>query len=639
MVRGASAERKDPEMRPHTTWFTAAKLLSVCLASLALSAVVAAQRGSNAIGSLKGVAVPQPADLARYVGDPQSLVTLGKVLFWDAQVGSDGRTTCATCHFHAGADHRIRNQIAGPAASTAPVRPNTQLTAGDFPFHAFADPASNASAVIRDRRDVVGSAGIVGRAFVDISDGRAADLGADDSGPGPSSIGGLKVRQVTSRNTPSVINAVFYLRNFWDGRANNIFNATTPFGAADQRATVLALREGTLTPEAVRLDASSLASQAVGPPLNAVEMSFGGRAWRHLGRKLLALPPLTRQVVSASDSVLGTSANVDGTGLRPEVTYESLIRASFQPAYWSSRAVVDANGRVILSEGQPSRSGEFTQMAYNFGLFFGLAVQAYEATLISDDTPVDRFLSGDTSALTTAQQQGLNEFRNGGSQCTQCHQGPELSAAGITTASRGNALDPRALGFFRTGVSAIEDDPGAAGLDAFGAPLFPSAPGVRASGAFKSPGLRNVELTGPYFHTGGAATLEQVLEFYARNGDIPGGGNLGPGLGNIRLNQQDRVNVVEFLNALTDDRVRFERAPFDHPSLCVPVGYTEDPPGVLTPDTSPQGTPAAAADVWALVPPVGRAGHVVPLQTFAELLQGIGRDGTRAHTMQQPCTP
>src|SRR6185312_9272434 len=159
---------------------------------------------------------------------------------------------------------------------------------------------------------------------------------------------------------------------------------------------------------------------------------------------------------------------------------------------------------------------------------------------------------------------------------------------------RGNALDPRALGFFRTGVSAIEDDPGTAGSDAFGSPIFPAAPADRATGAFKSPGLRNAELTGPYFHTGGSATLEQVMEFYARNGDVPAGGNLGPGIGNIRLNQQERAQIVEFLKALTDDRVRYERAPFDHPSLCVPVGYAENPAGVLTPDTSAAG-PAATA--------------------------------------------
>src|SRR5205823_13994177 len=116
----------------------------------------------------------------------------------------------------------------------------------------------------------------------------------------------------------------------------------------------------------------------------------------------------------------------------------ALIRAAFHPAYWSSPAVVDSNGRVIVNAGEASGPREFTQMAYNFGLFFGVAVQAYEATLVSDDSPVDRFLAGDAAALNAVQQQGLNEFRNGGSQCTQCHHGAELSAAGITTELPGN---------------------------------------------------------------------------------------------------------------------------------------------------------------------------------------------------------
>ena len=601
-------------------------VLILLVGYLLLSSAVGAQRGGNPIGSLKGVAVPQPADLGRYVSDRQTLVVLGKALFWDTQVGSDGRTACATCHFHAGADHRVTNQIAGPHTSTAAVRPNRSLATADFPFHEFSNPNSNASERTRDRREVVGSAGIEKRTFVSASDGNAEELGADGD-LGLFSLGGVKVRQVTSRNAPTVINSVFYLRNFWDGRANDIFNAATPFGASDARATILVASGGSLARERVRLDLSSLASQAVGPPLNGTEMSYDGRAWADVGRKLLTLAPLDRQRVASDDGVLGPWANGGATGLRPGVTYEALIRASFQPEYWSSPAVIDSDGRVVVASGEPSGPREFSQTAFNFGLFFGLAVQAYEATLVSDDTPADRFLAGDATALNSVQQQGLNEFRSGGSQCTQCHQGPELSAAGVTTAAQANALDPRALGFFRTAVSAIDDDPGAAGLDAFGSPLFPAAPNGRANGAFKSPGLRNVELTGPYFHTGGAATLEQVLEFYARNGDLPAGGNLGPGMGNINLSQQDRAQLLEFLKALTDDRVRFERAPFDHPSLCVPVGYQENPPGVII------------RDLFALVPAVGQRGNPVPLQTFVEMLQGLGLDGSRAHTLQQACTP
>jgi hypothetical protein len=109
----------------------------------------------------------------------------------------------------------------------------------------------------------------------------------------------------------------------------------TPFGAADPRANVLVDARGALAPESVRLDASSLASQAVGPPLNGIEMSFDGRAWIHLGRKMLSLAPLARQIVSSSDSVLGRFASV-GTGLGAEISYDVLIRASFQPAYWKN---------------------------------------------------------------------------------------------------------------------------------------------------------------------------------------------------------------------------------------------------------------------------------------------------------------
>ncbi len=143
------------------TWL----LLGACLV---LSGTLAAQ-GGRAIASLRGVAVPQPTGLDRYVADQRALVALGKALFWDVQVGSDGRTACATCHFHAGADHRIRNQLASPQNAAVAVRANLPLDASDFPFHAFENALDNRSAAIRARREVVGSAGIVQRAFVDVS--------------------------------------------------------------------------------------------------------------------------------------------------------------------------------------------------------------------------------------------------------------------------------------------------------------------------------------------------------------------------------------------------------------------------------------------------------------------------------------
>ena len=321
--------------------------------------------------------------------------------------------------------------------------------------------------------------------------------------------------------------------------------------------------------------------------------------------------------------MLGALANPEGNGLLPAWTYTELIQAAFRPEYWSA----------------PDAVNGYSQMESNFGLFWGLSIQAYEATLIADDSRVDQFLEGRTAALSTLEQQGLREFQAGGSQCNNCHNGPELTAAGITNFRRRNGIINNAgdAGFFRIGVTPIAGDTGLGGLDGFGLPLLPQVTNGSANGTFKAPALRNVELTGPYFHDGGQATLEQVLAFYARNGDFPAGGNLGPGIGNIRLTQPERDSIVAFLKALTDDRVRFQKAPFDHPSLCVPNGHVELSPGQLAADAAQDGL--VALDKWALVAHVGAAGAGVPLQTFEELLAGIGNDGSRANTMTTACVP
>jgi cytochrome c peroxidase len=63
--------------------------------------------------------VPDAALLANFIQDKTAALKLGKALFWDMQIGSDGFTSCATCHFHAGADSRSKNQRA-PGLLTTP---------------------------------------------------------------------------------------------------------------------------------------------------------------------------------------------------------------------------------------------------------------------------------------------------------------------------------------------------------------------------------------------------------------------------------------------------------------------------------------------------------------------------------------
>jgi cytochrome c peroxidase len=571
---------------------------------------------------LKSIPVPAPPNLDRYVRDTRTLVVLGKALFWDMQLSSDSRVACASCHFHAGADHRVQNQL---SSTKGHVRTNRLLTSSDVPFGLDAMNAGWR----------VASAGIFPRQLSGLGREGLPDTGIDIVTPEQQTIHGLNVRQVTLRNAPSVINSAYYFRQFWDGRASDIFTGRTPFGDSDPGANVLVAISGALRSEKLRIERAGLASQAMEPPVDEREMSYRGRTWPMLGRKMLAARPLALQKVAADDSVLGPYAHAEGPGFLPGHTYLTLIRAAFQPSYWSSPALVDESGQPSVhgarTGGIPS---EFTQAEYNFAMFFGLAIQAYESTLISNESRYDEYLDGKRDALSPVELTGLEMFRRRA--CASCHVDPEMSLAtyrGVYGDRQYAALGPDA-GFFHTGVEPIENDSGFGGMDGFGR-LISSTGRSRPDrarwmrGFFKTPSLRNVELTGPYFHTGSKATLEDIVFFYTFGGDYPA-----PVLQPWAPQRSELVAMPAFLKTLTDDRVRFERAPFDHPELCVSIGHVEDP-GQTEPDAR---TPRSAPDRWAAIRAVGARGNPVPLQTFEELLAGKGQDGSRAHTLKDACS-
>jgi cytochrome c peroxidase len=79
-------------------------------------------------------------------------------------------------------------------------------------------------------------------------------------------------------------------------------------------------------------------------------------------------------------------------------------------------------------------------------------------------------------------------------------------------------------------------------------------------GKFKAPTLRNVAVTAPYMHDGGIATLEGVLDHYAAGGRAhnnlnPDHPNKDPLIGGFELSEQDKTNLIAFLETLTDDAV------------------------------------------------------------------------------------
>ncbi len=193
-------------------------------------------------GSLKRIAVPEPTDLAVYVRDRAAAIVLGKALFWDMQVGSDGIVACATCHFRAGADPRSINQL-NPGGQDNPrqivdLGINRWLRPADFPLRQLADPADRRSAVLRDSDDVVSSAGVKLSRFVGVRPGADQDIVQAVADP-VFNLAGLNTRRVEPRNTPTVINAAYNRRQFWDARASNLFNGVSPFGAGDADARVL----------------------------------------------------------------------------------------------------------------------------------------------------------------------------------------------------------------------------------------------------------------------------------------------------------------------------------------------------------------------------------------------------------------
>jgi hypothetical protein len=190
-------------------------------------------------------------------------------------------------------------------------------------------------------------------------------------------------------------------------------------------------------------------------------------------------------------------------------------------------------------------------------------------------------------------------------------------------------------------------------------------------GAFKAPQLRNVEMTGPYFHTGSYLTLRQVVDFYMRGGDFPitNAENRDPNLVNVDIQsfgfgstnaltplildgipdtfslydtmpdtgqpntpepasssqEQAKVALVKFLLSLTDERVKFERAPFDRPEIFVPIdGAAPENSGGRAQLIGQSGNPCPATPTnptptgicFRRIPEVGAAGNATPLPNF-----------------------
>jgi hypothetical protein len=108
-------------------------------------------------------------------------------------------------------------------------------------------------------------------------------------------------------------------------------------------------------------------------------------------------------------------------------------------------------------------------------------------------------------------------------------------------------------------------------------------------------------------------TLRQVVEFYNRGGNVSNP-ELHPDISSIGLTSSEIDDLSLFLTSLTDDRVRYEKAPFDHPSLRVPNGHQGDANTVSS--MKGKNNTIIAKDLLLDIPAVGKSGRAAPPQDF-----------------------
>ena len=152
------------------------------------------------------------------------------------------------------------------------------------------------------------------------------------------------------------------------------------------------------------------------------------------------------------------------------------------------------------------------------------AIGAFERTVVTGPSPYDRYLAGETTALSEAARRGLALF-SGKARCVLCHGGPMLSDQAFHNLGVGMDRESPDIG-----REAVTNDP-------------------RDRGRFKTPSLRNVALTWPYLHDGSAKSLDDVLDLYERGG-VPNP-NLDTMMRPVRLTDREQADLKALLEALT----------------------------------------------------------------------------------------
>jgi cytochrome c peroxidase len=243
--------------------------------------------------------------------------------------------------------------------------------------------------------------------------------------------------------------------------------------------------------------------------------------------------------------------------------YQAEYDATFTPPLDAALAPTAADAARFPATGKPGDLGNFDnmtaadkQIANVIYVNYGKALQAYIRQMVSRDAPFDRFVAGDTAAISPSAIRGAKLFINKG--CVTCHSGPAFTdnkfhalgvpqtGPNVSATDSGHYADVAAL------LASTLNSNGPFSDDTHTHRLDGLVQDVSETGQFRTKSLRNVATSAPYMHAGQLATLADVITFYdAGGGTPPTGVTKDPLIVPLGLSTQDQADLVEFLNTLT----------------------------------------------------------------------------------------
>ncbi len=249
--------------------------------------------------------------------------------------------------------------------------------------------------------------------------------------------------------------------------------------------------------------------------------------------------------LTAADSTLHNTVQQMNNPLFNEHPKEMGVKGHEEEILQKIRA--DKEYEKLFSEAFSSKSDNISWENIKAG------ISSFINSIISDKSPYDKYVSGDSMALTPSQKRGKQLFFSDKLKCSSCHGGFNFSASSKVERT-GDTIY-----YFNTGLYNTD---GLGSYPDYDMGLYQFTKHKNDMGKFRVPSLRNLIFTAPYFHDGSTATLDVVVDVYASGGRIikqgiyAGDGTKNPFkdslIAGFLMNETEKKDLIDFLQSLSD---------------------------------------------------------------------------------------